>query len=113
MKSHAISSPGATENDLLEYNPGGGPTALDMEDLSNTIPPHPSGIKPTGNSYTATSNDKDVIGAWRALPDEMIAIILDHFDSPMLRNFGATCKFLYVFCRSEDLWKTLFIEYVS
>lgn len=112
MKSLTISSPGATENDLLEYNAGGGPTTLDIEELTNTIPPHPLGVKPSGNSYTATSNDKDVIGSWRALPDEMIAIILEHLDSPALRNLGATCRFLFAFCRSEDLWKALFIEYV-
>jgi hypothetical protein len=30
----------------------------------------------------------------------------------LLRHLGSTCKALYAFCHSDDLWKALFIEWV-
>jgi hypothetical protein len=44
------------------------------------------------------------------LPDEVVATVLEYLDAPQLDLLGSCCKFLYAFCRSEDLWKALFIE---
>jgi F-box domain len=76
----------------------------------HSIPHHPLGIKPSGNQYTSSLNSKGSIGPFQLFPDEIIAIFLEYLDSCTLRCLGSTCKFLYAFCRSDDLWKSLFIE---
>lgn len=82
------------------------------EDASATVPPHPLDIKPSGNAYTATKNIKDHAGLFRRLPDELLMQLLEVLNAADLVRLGSTCKALYAFCRSDDLWKTLFIEYV-
>lgn len=84
------------------------PPAIEESPIS--IPSHPLGVKPSGNQYTAESNARDRAGHFQILPDEILAIFLEHLDSRQLRLLESTCKFLYAFCRSEDLWKALFIE---
>ncbi|CAG8957921.1 hypothetical protein HYFRA_00000263 [Hymenoscyphus fraxineus] len=81
-----------------------------LQESPLTIPIHPLAVKPTGNSYTATSNAKTSIGSFQLFPDEVIAIFLEYLDASQLCLLGSTCKFLYAFCRSDDVWKTLFIE---
>jgi hypothetical protein len=75
-----------------------------------SIPLHHLGVKPSGNQYTAPSNARHAVGFFQILPDEILATCLEYLDVPQLRVLGSSCKFLYAFCRSEDLWKTLFIE---
>ena len=77
------------------------------------VPPHPLRIKPTGNAYTSSSNLKSATGYFTCLPDELIVQILEYLEARNLLQLGATCKALYAFARFEDLWKSLFIEYVS
>ncbi|PQE19928.1 F-box and domain protein [Rutstroemia sp. NJR-2017a BVV2] len=86
--------------------------SIDYEESSAavSIPPHPLGVKPSGNAYTATSNARYAIGPLQILPDEVLAIFLESLDARLLRSLGAACKFLYAFTRSEELWKPLFIE---
>lgn len=80
---------------------------------SDSIPTHHLGVKPLGNQYlTDGPNARASIGGWRLLPDEVITIILENFDQSCLLNLGHTCKFFYAFCHSEELWKTLFLQYV-
>ena len=89
---------------------------LDVSDNKSTavaIPRHPLGIKPAGNMYTATYNLKSAAGSFVCLPDEVIVAILEYLDAQSLLRLDATCKALYAFARFEDLWKTLFIEYVQ
>ena len=81
-----------------------------IEEESSLIPLHPLGLKPFGNQYAAMSNARWKIGSYQVLPDEILAISLEYLDSFELRLLGSTCKFLYAFCRSDDLWKALFIE---
>ncbi|KAK2628345.1 hypothetical protein QTJ16_002991 [Diplocarpon rosae] len=81
-----------------------------MEESHQTVPHHSLGIKPSGNQYTATEISRNFIGLFAGLPDEILAIFLEYLDSYKLRLLGSTCKFLYAFCRSDDLWKALFIE---
>jgi hypothetical protein len=83
---------------------------LAAEESPFSIPLHPLGLKPSGNQYTATSNGRHRVGRFQILPDEILAIFLECLDSQGLRLLGSTCKFLYAFCRTEDLWKALFVE---
>lgn len=84
--------------------------ALDFDDIVQSIPSHPFGVKPSGNKYTAKENLRESIGMFQILPDEVLAIVLEYLDSRLLRHLGSTCKVLYAFCHSDDLWKALFIE---
>jgi hypothetical protein len=84
--------------------------AIATEESPISIPSHPLGVKPSGNRYTAQSNARDRAGDFQILPDEILAICLEYLESHQLRLLESTCKFLYAFCRSEDLWKALFIE---
>ncbi|KAH8657605.1 hypothetical protein BGZ60DRAFT_383715 [Tricladium varicosporioides] len=84
--------------------------SLESQESCLSIPHHPLGIKPSGNKYTAASNAKDVSGLFQVFPDEIIAILLEYLDVAQLCTLGSTCRFLYAFCRLDDLWKALFIE---
>ncbi|TGO62931.1 hypothetical protein BCON_0016g00240 [Botryotinia convoluta] len=84
--------------------------SAEIEESSVSIPPHPLGVKPLGNQYTATSNARYAIGSFQILPDEVVAILLESLDPELLALLGSTCKFLYAFTRSEEIWKPLFIE---
>lgn len=79
--------------------------------LESSIPVHPLGVKPLGNQYFAPGgNARRNIGAFQILPDESLMLLLEQFDAHTLRVLGYTCKFLFAFCSSDDLWKTLFLE---
>ena len=82
------------------------------EDRLLTVPLHPLGVRPAGNAYTAVKNLKLSAGHFSILPDELILQLLEFLDHRSLSILGFTCKALYAFCRFDDLWKTLFIEYV-
>lgn len=86
---------------------------LEDEESSLSIPLHPLGVKPSGNAYAATENARHGTSYFQILPDEILALLLEYFESDELRLLGSTCKAFYAFCRADDLWKSLFIEYVS
>jgi len=75
------------------------------------IPPHPLGIKPSGNAFSASYNSKSVTGYFTILTDDLLIQILELLDAPSLLCSGATCKALYAFSRFEDLWKSLLLRY--
>ena len=80
-------------------------------DTSNTIPPHPLGVKPSGNKYSALVVSRNFIGPTFSLwPDEILTLFLEYLGPSELRLLGSSCKFLHAFCRADDLWKALFIE---
>ncbi len=82
-------------------------------DITNgsRVPPHPLAIKPLGNKYLSTVADaRGSLGSFGALPDEVLMQLLEYVDSYTLRLLGQTCKFLFAFCRDEELWKALFLE---
>lgn len=80
-------------------------------DMSNTIPPHPLGIKPSGNKYSALVISRNLIGpAFGIWPDEILALFLEYLEPSELMLLGSSCKFLHAFCKADDLWKALFIE---
>jgi hypothetical protein len=80
------------------------------EPSRDAIPFHPLGVKPSGNGLTAASNLRDAIGDLIILPDDVILILLEYLEFSSLLSVGRTCKALYAFTRSEDLWKTLVVR---
>ena len=86
------------------------PDAQSEPEVPEAIPAHPLGVKPSGNGLMATWTLRSSIGYLQVLPDEMILSLLETLDSASLRALGSTCKALYAFTRSEELWKALFIE---
>lgn len=88
------------------------PGRLEVEAETTIIPPHPLGIKPSGNAYTAPSNLKYASGLFAILPDDLLIEVLEFLDKSALLSLGNTCKALYAFASFEELWKTLFIKYV-
>ena len=81
-------------------------------DFLSVVPPHPQGIKPSGQVYLAKKIIMTAAGFFSVLPDELIAQILDSLDIPLLLQVGLTCKALWAFSRlDESLWRTRFIKY--
>jgi hypothetical protein len=88
----------------------------DVNDASAEIEiqPHPLLIKPSGNAFTSASNLRDTsCGLFALFPDELILQVLGYLSEDELNAVGATSKGMYGFSRAEELWKTLFIEYVE
>ncbi|WYZ34794.1 hypothetical protein EsH8_I_001070 [Colletotrichum jinshuiense] len=78
---------------------------------TESIPTHPLGVKPLGNQYLSDRpNARKHTGVFKILPDEALLVLLEYLDQERLRTLGYTCKFLFAFCQSDDLWKTLFLE---
>lgn len=84
----------------------------DEDEVDTAIVPHPYNIRPAGNAYTASRDIKAFSGSFAMLPDELLLQLLEYLQAVDLIRLGSTCKALYAICRAEDLWKTLFIEYV-
>lgn len=83
-------------------------------DYPAEIRPHPMHIKPSGNAFTATTNLRDVsLGNLSVFPDELVLQILSYLSGGELNLVGTASKGLYGFSKSEELWKSLFIEYVD
>lgn len=83
---------------------------LVQTDAGDAVPCHPLGVKPSGNALVAASNLRDALGSLSVLADEVILMILEYLDPSSLLKLGRTCKALYAFTRSEDVWKTLLIR---
>ena len=87
-------------------------TIASASDFLSVVPPHPQGIKPSGQVYLAEKDIKTAAGFFSVLPDEVIAQILDSLDIPSLLQVGLTCKALWAFSRlDESLWRTRYIKY--
>jgi hypothetical protein len=82
-----------------------------VDSSMDSIPVHPLGIKPLGNQYFASERPARLaLGPIGSLPDEIIQQLLEILDVDCLRTLGSTCRFLYAFCRLDELWKGLFLE---
>lgn len=81
-------------------------------DPSSAVPPHPLGLKPSGNAYTSSLNAKEAAGRFSTLEDETLLLVLEYLDSRSLLRLGATCRALYAFCTFDDLWKNIYLRYV-
>ncbi|KYK58241.1 uncharacterized protein DCS_05254 [Drechmeria coniospora] len=105
----AIGSRGVGQEGCRENEPNGfGPS---LTTCSDSIPLHPHGVKPLGNCYLSHGpNARASSGTWALLPDEMLAVVLEHLDQMDLMKLGSTCKFFHAFCRWDDLWKPLFLQ---
>ena len=84
-----------------------------LKETSSAIRPHPLGVRPSGNALTVSHNLRDSSGTFNVLPDEVLMLLLDWLDPPSLLALGATCRALYAFTSNDELWRTLFIAYVS
>ena len=82
----------------------------DVEAVAAAVPPHPLGIRPAGNAYTATQNIKANCGSFARLPDELLNHIFESFDADALIRLGSTCRALYAFTRFDELWRALFVR---
>ena len=71
---------------------------------------HPLGVRPSGNALTSTTNAKSSGGLFARLPDELLVYFLETLQVPHLLRLGSTCRALHAFTRSEEVWRTLFIE---
>lgn len=81
---------------------------------AQSIPTHPLGVKPLGNQYLHDGpRARGSIGSWAPLPDEIIMLLMEILDKPSLTHLGATCKFMFAVCHSEEIWKALFLRYVT
>lgn len=79
--------------------------------ISDSIPIHPLGVKPSGNEYFASGpTARQSLGTFGRLPDEMILHFLEYLNPHSLSTLGTTCRFLYAFCHLDELWKPLFLE---
>jgi hypothetical protein len=86
-------------------------TSLDgIVTQGDSIPTHALGVKPLGNRYLSKGpNAKASSGSWGVLPEEMVMLVLEQMDARSLLSLGSTCKFLFAFCHSDELWKALFL----
>lgn len=101
------------KNDQVSASDSGdGELIKPPEEAFLAVPLHPLGIKPAGNSFTASSNIKSAAGFFSILSDETILQIVESLQAAALLRLGATCKALYAFCHFDELWKTLYIGYV-
>lgn len=71
---------------------------------------HPLGVRPSGNAFTSSVNLKDAAGHFTNLPDELLIQLMECLDAPTLLRLGSSCRALHAFTRTEDLWRTLFVE---
>ena len=76
----------------------------------DSLDPHPLGIKPVGNAYTASHNLKTSAGMFSCLPDELWVSVFECLDHHALYKIGLTCKAIFAFSTFDDLWKTICIK---
>ncbi|KAM7224221.1 hypothetical protein V8F06_000002 [Rhypophila decipiens] len=109
MSPHRVWSSSQRGSDGLVT--AGGSHSLTDDSSESSIPPHPLGIKPLGNKYLSDGKDaRESSGHLQELPDELLSQVLEFLDSRSLRLLGYTCKFLFAFCLSDDVWKTIFLD---
>lgn len=87
-------------------------TTSDGQDGSDVVIRHPLGVRPSGNAFTSTVDLKHACGGFALLPDELLVLLLEHLEAVELLRLGGTCRALHAFTRSEELWRSLFVEYV-
>ncbi len=85
----------------------------DGQDIESTFHAHSLGIKPIGNALTSNENAATRMGHFGRLPDEMIQVLLEWLDSESLLSLGASCRGLFAYATSDQLWKDLFIQYAD
>jgi hypothetical protein len=106
-----------------EYSPENGPSSkrlrLESEATADNndcdiLPSHPLKIRPEGNAYTDLGQSiRQRSGSFSLLPDELLMHFLEYLDDRSLLALGSSCKALYAFAHSDELWRSLFIQYVK
>lgn len=92
------------------WSSDGGKGGLEIELSYNA---HPLGVRPRGNALAAHKTFLPNMGVLGGLPDETILMLLEWLDSKSLLNLGASCRALYAYTTSDQLWKDLFILYAN
>lgn len=112
IESSAIISNPSTELDTS-------PNSVKAEDtleapvlVTDGLIAHPLGVKPLGNALGDTVNVKNLSGLFASLPDELLIEMLEYLSPRELTYLGSTCRALYAFCRLDELWKSLYLQYV-
>lgn len=77
---------------------------------SNAVRSHPLGVKPLGNAIVSTVNSKSCAGHWARLPEELVQILIEQLSAWELLRLSHTCKYLYAFGSSDELWRGLFVS---
>lgn len=73
---------------------------------------HPNGIKPSGNHVADADNTRH-FDFFRLLPDELIHALFQVLSVQDLVSISHTCKRLYAFSLSEELWKDIYTTSAS
>jgi len=81
------------------------------DDVDDSGMPHAHylGVKPCGNVFVAHKNLTDNMGTFQKLPDETILTVMEWLDSQSLLNIGASCRGLFAYSSTDQLWRELFI----
>jgi hypothetical protein len=75
---------------------------------SASIPPHPLGIRPTGDGWGRKPGCRPNLGPLlRPLTDSVHVMILSHLSARDLLSIGETCRAMYVLSSDEETWKAL------
>ena len=61
--------------------------SLEHQESAVSVPHHPLGVRPSGNQYTASENARYAIGPFQIVPDEILAILLEYFESSSLLTY--------------------------
>ena len=77
------------------------------------VPVHPLGVKPNGNALTASKSLRDHLGFFSILFDETILLLLEWLEAKSLVALGSSCRGLFAYCSSDQLWRELFILYAT
>lgn len=103
--------PGTTEEPRAHKRP----KTVYMAASATITKPHPLGIKPTGNALLSTTSvprTKALGPLLGTLPDELLMTIAQELTRPEdLLHLGHTCKALYGFAWTDELWKHMVHRY--
>ncbi|QEU62592.1 hypothetical protein KDRO_F05220 [Kluyveromyces lactis] len=83
-----------------------------------SIPTHPLGVKPSGNSLLEEADPqetrklrKKLLGSLSVLPEDLIIEILTYIDDPKdLQNLGCSSRLLYAYTYDEELWRKIYTK---
>ena len=89
---------------------GANQVQVDGAEETTLVRRHPLGVRPAGNALTSRTNAKNCCGLFARFPDELLMHFLEILQVPHLLRLGGTCRALHAFTRSEELWRTLFVE---
>lgn len=81
-------------------------------------PPHPLGVKPSGNallediSFNAQKEARNkLLGSLSIFSEDLLVQIISYLDDPNdLLNFGLASRILYSYTYDEELWRKIYVD---